>query len=100
MPVYDYKCLIHGVFEVQQSIKDAPLEECSKCAQDGITEYYCKFCDSSWMPSENEQFKLNVKCINCSGVDNIIIRVPKPKKLISLSSFILKGGGWASEGYK
>lgn len=24
----------------------------------------------------------------------------KPKRLISLSSFILKGGGWGSEGYK
>jgi putative FmdB family regulatory protein len=24
----------------------------------------------------------------------------KPKRLISLSSFVLKGGGWSSEGYK
>lgn len=37
------------------------------------------------------------KCPQCEkeGLKN-----PPPKRLISLSNFVLKGGGWASEGYK
>jgi putative FmdB family regulatory protein len=33
MPLYDYKCKKCGhIFEVQQSMKDAPLKKCPKCA--------------------------------------------------------------------
>lgn len=31
MATYDYRCPKCGVFEVEQSIKDNPLEKCPKC---------------------------------------------------------------------
>ncbi len=31
MPHYDYRCEKCGVFEVEQSIKEKPLNECPKC---------------------------------------------------------------------
>ena len=62
MAIYDYECSICGTFEVQQSIKDPPLDECPNCKKDGKT----------------------------SG---------KPTKLISKTSFILAGGGWAADKY-
>jgi len=90
MPTYSYSCKTHGVFEVQQSIKAPALKECSKCVQEGIIEYYCEACDTSGdTPC----------CINCNTTE-VEARSPKPKRLISLGSFILKGGGWGSEGYK
>lgn len=61
MPFYEYECVEHGIFEVQQSIKDEPLVYCPICLK------------------ENKQTTI--------------------KKLISLSSFSLQGGGWASTGY-
>lgn len=63
MPTYAYHCDFHKEFEVQQSIKDPPLQECPKCKENGV--------------------KSN-----------------PPKRLISLSSFHLKGGGWAKDNYK
>lgn len=36
MPVYEYSCTIHGVFEHQQSIKDPPLEECPTCKEQNM----------------------------------------------------------------
>lgn len=63
MSWYDYKCIRCGVFEVQHSIKDPPLQECPKCKKDGVQS-------------------------------------PPPKRLISLSSFHLKGESWAKNGYK
>lgn len=62
MPVYEYECELHKVFELQHSIKDT-IEECPKCKEEGL-----------------EPKKL--------------------KRLISSTSFLLQGGGWASEGYK
>lgn len=104
MPSYDYKCRIHGIFEAQQSIKAPALEECPKCIQAGILEYHCKECDTVWSYPTSESESLGVKpsdkhCINCDNKE-VECRSPKPKRLISLGSFILKGGGWGSEGYK
>lgn len=92
--IYEYLCKIHGVFEVQQSMKELPLENCSKCLQEENIEYHCKDCDSSWISNIDEKNKL----CECAST-NLEKRSPKPKKLISLSSFTLKGGGWASTGY-
>ena len=35
MALYDYECVAHGQFEVQQSIKDSPLTECPHCKKEG-----------------------------------------------------------------
>ena len=60
MPLYEYECLeCEGQFEIEQSIKDDPLEKIEDCKSQ----------------------KCNLK------------------KLISLSSFRLKGGGWYKDGY-
>ncbi|WP_028578940.1 FmdB family zinc ribbon protein [Desulfogranum japonicum] len=57
MPVYEYECSgCKKVFEVQQKISEAPLENCPECG-DAV------------------------------------------KKIVSMSSFQLKGGGWYSDGY-
>lgn len=34
MPLYEYECISHGVFEVRQSIHDPPLEECPRCIKE------------------------------------------------------------------
>lgn len=62
MPTYLYECPVHKEFEVQQSIKDPPLQECPTCKKEGL-------------------------------------KSAPPKKLIGLSSFILKGGCWAKDKY-
>jgi len=62
MPLYEYMCPKHNEFEVQQSIKDDPLEFCPQCKEE--------------------------------GADTPV------KKLISQSSFVLMGGGWAADNYK
>ena len=59
--IYEYECVEHGVFEVQQKISDEPLKLCPKCQEEG--------------------------------------KETEVKKLISLSSFQLVGGGWANNGY-
>lgn len=89
MSRYDYECKTHGMFEATQSIKDPPLESCPKCVEENILEHHCKSCNSI--------LKDELKC--CESKD-IELRHPKPKRLISLSSFSLKGGGWADSGYK
>lgn len=107
MPTYSYFCKIHKEFEAQQSIKDSPLEACPKCVQIGFVEYCCKLCDTSWVYPRSEAETLGVPedawgvpiCINCNSKE-VESRSPKPKRLISLGNFILKGGGWSSEGYK
>ena len=57
-----------------------------------IYEYECGGCGHLW---EEEQ-KMNdlpiSKCPKC--------KKNKSKRLISDTSFVLKGGGWAKEGYK
>lgn len=98
MPVYDYRCDVHGVFEVQQSIKDPPLDRCPQCVKEGRSEYYCETCKviHGALPEWTE----GGESVECNVCGNKLIPWPKPKKLISLSSFVLKGGGWANEGYK
>lgn len=104
MPVYNYFCTFHKEFEVQQSIKEDALEQCPKCVEDGRLEYHCKKCDNRWAV-DKDTFKDRKPvddpntCRACFSEDTEH-NVPKPKRLISLSSFVLKGGGWASEGYK
>lgn len=106
MPTYSYFCEIHKEFEVQQSIKDEPLEACPKCIKYGVIKYHCKSCDASWFYPKGEADYSGVPnsmwnppiCVSCNSND-IESLLSKPKKLISLSSFSLKGGGWGSTGY-
>lgn len=56
MPTYEYQCSKGHHFEVEQSMKDAPLKRCTVC---------------------------RAVC----------------KRLISLTSFTLKGTGWFKDGY-
>lgn len=37
MPVYDYECQLHGIFEEEHSIK-IKLEYCPKCKEEGIDQ--------------------------------------------------------------
>jgi putative FmdB family regulatory protein len=98
MPIYSYHCPIHKEFEVQQSIKDPSLDWCPECTKsdDNKTEYHCKKCDVRWGASNGDFEKT---CKTCNLQDNVELEFPKPTKLISLSSFVLKGGCWAKEGY-
>jgi|ERR1700722_10250524 len=99
MPIYSYHCPIHKEFEVQQSIKDSPLDCCPECVKsdENKIEYHCKKCNDRWkVPGIDGE---NI-CATCGDSEHTELVFPKPSKLISLSSFVLKGGGWASEGYK
>ena len=60
--IYEYECMIHNIFEVQQKLNDEPLIVCPQCEKEG--------------------------------------KISSVKKIISSTSFILKGGGWAAQGYK
>jgi len=102
--IYEYKCDIHGVFETQQSVKDEPLDRCPKCVEEGLVEYHCEHCNSTvGIPDELEidhiyhMDRNNIICKGCGA--ELAPQWRKPKKLISLSSFSLRGGGWASSGY-
>lgn len=95
MPTYLYSCDAHGEFEAIQSIKDAPLEKCPKCVEEKFFENECYDCDTKFV----QEFDA-MSCPNCmseqiSGNEDYA----KPVRLIAGSSFILAGGGWASEGY-
>lgn len=69
MPTYEYVCEAGHEFEAVQSIKDEPLRT---CPQD-------KFSESN----------------TCAlGICNAPV-----KRLISKTSFILKGKGWFKDGY-
>jgi len=104
MPIYTYECPVHKEFEEQQSIKDPPLEKCPQCVEAGIMEHRCDKCDIiiGFPTSEEEVFggtgSDSMICFTCGK--KLQLQWHKPKKLISLSSFVLKGGGWAAEGYK
>lgn len=103
---YEYECRYHGVFEAQHSINDPPLSCCPTCISSGCMEYCCLKCNKTWQcsdpartePGTNKQ-NHPTTCQYC-GEDQISYSRPQPKRLISLSSFALKGGGWAKEGYK
>ena len=94
MPTYIYSCPFHKEFEVQQSIKEEPLEKCPQCIQENKYEYYCKSCGTSW------DILIDVNCTNknCKSPD-VVVRTPKPKKLISSTSFILNGSCWSKDNY-
>lgn len=56
-----------------------------------IYEYYCTSCQNEWEVEQKiteETIKICNKCEKFTA-----------KKLISKSTFILNGGGWAKEGY-
>ncbi|MFQ5901496.1 MAG: FmdB family zinc ribbon protein [Thermodesulfobacteriota bacterium] len=50
-----------------------------------IYEYHCKSCGKTFELIEGFHEKMEKKCIHCEG---------KAKRLISQSSFVLKGTGW------
>jgi predicted nucleic acid-binding Zn ribbon protein len=76
MPTYEYECDEGHVFEGIQGIKDKPLIKCT-----------VKICECK--PGE---------CDN--GTDGPPITCNAPcKRLISSTSFVLKGSGWAKDGY-
>ncbi len=56
-----------------------------------IYEYRCDGCDKTFEVIQKFSDDPIKECIHCSGED--------VEKLISQSSFILKGGGWHKDGY-
>lgn len=107
MPTYCYFCPIHNEFEIQQSINDPPLNECPQCVADFNLEYICNECGAHWLITNNlnninELTKSDNNCVNCNNSNiksPINSRFIKPKKLISLTSFVLVGQGWAKDNY-
>jgi putative FmdB family regulatory protein len=61
-----------------------------------IYEYACEQCEKQFEATQKITDDPLEECPLCreEGKDS-----PKPKRLISLSAFSLKGGGWASSGY-
>jgi len=55
-----------------------------------IYEYHCSKCKKTFEIFQKITEKLLTKCPDCDG---------KVKKLISQTSFALKGGGWYKDGY-
>ena len=61
-----------------------------------IYEYFCECCGREYEVEQKITEDPLSECPKCreEGKDS-----SPPKKLISLSAFSLKGGGWGSEGY-
>jgi len=56
-------------------------------------EYFCEKCNHSWEEEASVHDPASTHCPEC--------KQESAKRLISCSGhFILKGGGWADEGYK
>ena len=57
--------------------------------------YFCENCQEEFEATHSISVELE-ECTECKlkGSDS-----KKPKRLIAGTSFILKGGGWAKEGY-
>lgn len=96
MPSYLYSCSVHKEFEIQQSIKDSPINICPQCIEEKLTTFKCKDCNAKWKHSDKID---SSKCKKCDK-KNIEQNPPKPKRLISPSNFVLVGGGWAKDNYK
>lgn len=81
MPTYEYRCSEGHEFEKQQSIKDEPLKECEVL------------------------FELTIPAF--TNPDGSMSLITKPghkctapvERLISKTSFVLKGGGWTGKTY-
>ena len=74
MPVYDYECEEGHTFEYWQGIKDKPLARCPvHDAAGGV------------LPPDSEVWHERCKA--------------PVKRLISSTSFVLKGKGWYKDGY-
>jgi putative FmdB family regulatory protein len=71
MPTYTYKCPIHGEFEVEQRISDPKLQTCPRIMGDRLTLGRSFPCGS-----------------------------PVERLISPGTSFVLKGQGWAKDGYK
>ncbi len=61
-----------------------------------IYEYFCGQCGKEFEVSQKITDEPLTECPHCREAGN---DSPPPKKLISLSAFSLKGGGWADSGY-
>lgn len=61
-----------------------------------IYEYLCEQCEKQFEITQKITDDPLAECPHCREVGK---DSPAPKKLISLSAFQLKGGGWASSGY-
>jgi putative FmdB family regulatory protein len=62
-----------------------------------IYEYFCAVCEKEFEVIQSIKDLPLKECPTC--IENGI-KSPPPKKLISRSTFVLKGGSWASSGYK
>ena len=56
-----------------------------------IYSFLCKTCEHAWEDLRNIGDDFPGACPDCES--------PDTRKQLSLGSFILKGGGWANEGY-
>ena len=56
-----------------------------------VYEYLCENCKHEWEETQKITDKAKKMCPKC--------KKKTAKRLISCSNFILKGGGWAKEGY-
>lgn len=62
-----------------------------------IYEYECQLKHGTFEHTQSMNSPALEKCPKCEEEG---LTSEKPKRLISLSSFSLVGGGWANEGYK
>jgi len=71
MPTYVYECPVHGEFEVEQKITDPKLWGCPKEIKDWLVPWRTATCGE-----------------------------PVERLIAGGTSFVLKGSGWAKDGYK
>lgn len=78
MPIYTYKCPIHGEFEVEQRVTDPKLGSCGRVV----------------VVSEVAAYMLGIPR------GETVCGAPVERLISDGTSFALKGPGWAKDGYR
>jgi hypothetical protein len=93
MPIYEYSCKEHGVFEAVHKMNERMIN-CPQCIEEKKLEYTCEACKAVFIHEEGITY-----CIYCTQHELGSPVFAKPDRLISKTSFQLVGGGWARDNY-
>lgn len=98
MPTYRYRCECGHEFDYEQRISDAPLKYCP-FSKNGHCEFdVTKSKNINAKSSKNGSHKISSNGSSATSNGNSATR-KRVERLISSTGFILKGSGWAKDGY-
>src|SRR3989339_1254636 len=95
MPTYQYLCDRCGaIYEVEQGIKEDPYSECNalraRILQNMVSDYKLESMTDDALLKTAKENDISVPDKTCQG---------SIERIISSTSFVLKGGRWYKDGY-